>query len=64
MHVINFESGGSESHVNAPEPGTFALLALAFAVLATRQRRSWSPSTGEGLRSVYSRGSPGGSPRR
>jgi len=39
VHVINFESGGSESLVSVPEPGTSGLLALGLAGLAALRRR-------------------------
>jgi hypothetical protein len=40
VHVINFESGGSESLVSIPEPGVAGLLALGLAGLAALRRRS------------------------
>jgi len=38
IHVIAFASGGSESLVNVPEPGTFVLAVLGFGALAARRR--------------------------
>jgi hypothetical protein len=39
LHVIAFEGEGSESVVNVPEPGTFALLALGATLLAAARSR-------------------------
>lgn len=39
IHVIAFDSGGSESFINAPEPGVGALLTVAFVALAAQRRR-------------------------
>jgi MYXO-CTERM domain-containing protein len=38
LHVIAFASGGSESLVNVPEPGTFVLALLGLGALAARRR--------------------------
>ena len=38
LHVINFASGGSESLVNVPEPGTLLLVGAGVAWLARRGR--------------------------
>lgn len=39
IHVIAFESGGSESLVNVPAPGAFGLLAVGLVALAGRRLR-------------------------
>jgi len=41
LHVINFDSGGSESFVNepVPEPGSLGLLCLSIGGLALLRRR-------------------------
>ena len=39
IHVINFDSGGSESFVNVPEPATLLLLTLGAGLVRRRRRR-------------------------
>lgn len=39
LHVINFDSEGSESFVNIPEPATIALLGAGLSLLALLRRR-------------------------
>jgi hypothetical protein len=39
LHVIAFESGGSESVVNVPAPGALGLVGIGLAALATRRVR-------------------------
>jgi len=38
VHAIAFASGGSESFVNVPEPGTIALLSIGLVGIAARRR--------------------------
>jgi hypothetical protein len=40
IHVQGYATGGSESLVNVPEPGTLALLGLGFLGMATLRRRA------------------------